>query len=139
MNLQEALTTVKTAVLAHAQRPLTEAEEAVLLGAWEGKTYDQMAESSDYAVNYLKNDIGPNFWKLLSGVVGERVTKSNVRAVLERNQHKFGPLPQPSETPPTPATPATKAVPKVASTVPGKYRETKPGSISSSGVRKPPS
>jgi hypothetical protein len=130
MNLEEALTTVKKAVLAHSQRPLTEAEEAVLLGAWEGKTYDQMAESSDYAVNYLKNDIGPNFWKLLSGVVGERVTKSNVRAVLERNQHKFGPLPQPSETLPTPATPPTpavKAVPRVASTVPGKYRENKPG------------
>ena len=122
MNLEEALKIVKTAVLTHTQKPLSEAEETVLQGAWEGKTYDQMAESSDYAVNYLKNDIGPNFWKLLSGVVGERVTKSNVRAVLERNQHKFGPLPQPTETAPA------KQTLKVASTVAGKYDENPPGS-----------
>lgn len=127
MNLEEALTTVKAAVFAHTQRPLTEAEETVLQGVWEGKTYEQMAESSDYAVNYLKNDIGPNFWKLLSGVVGERVTKSSLRAVLERNQHKLGPLPQPSETPPTPATSAAKPLPKVATPVAAKYYESKPG------------
>ncbi len=121
MNLEEAVKTVKAAVFAHTQRPLSDAEEAVLQGAWEGRTYDKMAESSDYAVNYLKNDIGPNFWKLLSGVVGERVTKSNLRAVLERNQHQFAPLPEVKETP------AAKPAPKVASTVAAKYYENRPG------------
>jgi len=54
--------------------------------AWEGKTYEEMANEEElpYAINYLKQDIGPNLWKLLSEALGEAVSKSNFRAVIER-------------------------------------------------------
>lgn len=84
MNFEEALRVVNAVVSAKEGRNLSDAEETVLQGAWDGKTYEQMAETSSYAVNYLKNDAGPNFWKLLSTALGEKVSKANFRAVLER-------------------------------------------------------
>jgi hypothetical protein len=87
MDYKEASNIVKAAVRAKTGKQLSEAEETVLRGAWEGKTYESMAETSGYTVNYLKNDAGPNFWKLLSEALGEKVSKANLRAVLERHSH----------------------------------------------------
>jgi hypothetical protein len=91
MNFEEALRVVNAVVSAKEGRNLSDAEETVLQGAWDGKTYEQMAETSSYAVNYLKNDAGPNFWKLLSTALGEKVSKANFRAVLEgRSRSSYG-------------------------------------------------
>jgi NB-ARC domain len=85
MDTEAALNLVKTEVLAKAGKRLSEIEAVVLQGAWDGKTYEEMAEASGYAINSLKNDAGPRFWKLLSRqVFGEKVSKANLRAVLER-------------------------------------------------------
>jgi WD40 repeat protein len=65
-------------------RRLNKAEGLVLKGAWQGQTYDQIADEAHYAVNYLKIHIGPALWKMLSDSLGETVTKINLRAVLER-------------------------------------------------------
>jgi hypothetical protein len=93
MNFEQALRVVNAAVFAKERRHLNDAEETVLRGAWDGKTYEQMAETSSYAVNYLKNDAGPNFWKLLSTGLGEKVNKANFRAVLERQCSQLGQVP----------------------------------------------
>ncbi|MBW4621079.1 MAG: NACHT domain-containing protein [Cyanosarcina radialis HA8281-LM2] len=85
MDYKEALNVVKSAVAAKTEKQLSEAEKTVLRGAWEGKTYDEMTVTSGYTLNYLKNDAGPNFWKLLSEVFGEKVSKANLRAILERH------------------------------------------------------
>lgn len=85
MELEIALKLVEQLVQEKTGKPLIDAEKAVFQGAWEGLTYDQIAEkSSNYEANYLKGDVGPNFWKLLSEVFGEQVSKRNVRAVLEK-------------------------------------------------------
>jgi NB-ARC domain len=85
MNTEAALRWVMTAVLAKTGKPLSDIEAVVLRGAWDGKTYEEMADDSGYAVNSLKNDAGPRFWKILSRqVFDEKVSKANLRAVLER-------------------------------------------------------
>jgi len=61
-------------------------ERFVLLGACLGQTYDEMAHASDYRYipSYLKQDVGPKLWKLLSETLGEVVSKTNFQAALER-------------------------------------------------------
>ncbi|HEY9301250.1 MAG TPA: NB-ARC domain-containing protein, partial [Phormidium sp.] len=65
-------------------RRLTEVEIAILQGSWQGLTYEQISDVSSYSVSYLKRDIGPKLWKLLSEALGEEVSKSNFRPALER-------------------------------------------------------
>jgi NB-ARC domain len=85
MDTEAALNLVKAEVLAKTGKHLSEIEAVVLRGAWDGKTYEEMADASGYAINSLKNDAGPRFWKILScQVFNEKVSKANLRAVLER-------------------------------------------------------
>jgi hypothetical protein len=85
MNFEEALKFVETAVLRQAGRHLSAPEVTILQGTWQGITYDQMAETSQYSLNYLMRDIGPRFWKLLSEALGEEVSKTNFRVAIERH------------------------------------------------------
>lgn len=92
MDFQDTITLVDTAMMTVAGRHLKDAEVAVLQGAWEGLTYEQMTTESEFTVNYLRGDIGPKLWKHLSRAFGEEVNKTNIRAVLARQ----------SVTPPSP-------------------------------------
>ena len=84
MDLETALSFVNNSVLSKTGRKLRLPELTILRGTWQGLTYDQMAESSEYSSNYLMRDIGPKFWKLLSDVLDENVGKNNLRVVLEK-------------------------------------------------------
>lgn len=84
MDFSEILQTIDATVFANEGRHLTAVEEDVLRGAWQGLTYPELAKTSSYSLNYLKQDIGPNLWKRLSRVFGEEVGKSNFRSVVER-------------------------------------------------------
>lgn len=84
MNLEEVVSATDAAVFAKIGRHLNEVETTVLRGAMQGKTYEQMVETCQYSLTYLKQAAGPKLWKLLSGVLGEDVSKTNFRAVLER-------------------------------------------------------
>lgn len=86
MNFEEARKVVEAAIQEHEHRHLNDVELSILRGSWEGLTYDEMAQNSPYEANYLKGDAGYRFWKLLSEVLGESVSKRNFRAVLERSQ-----------------------------------------------------
>jgi WD40 repeat protein len=79
MNVDEALVILD----AFLDRGLNDIQELVFRKAWEGQTYPEIAESSDYDANYIK-DVGSKLWKLLSQALSEEVTKSNFRAVLRR-------------------------------------------------------
>lgn len=83
MTIEEALVVVdsilKPGYLNHVQ-------ELVLRQSWEGKTYPEIATSSAYDAEYVKN-IGYQLWQSLSDKLGEKVTKSNFRSVLRR--HKY--------------------------------------------------
>lgn len=79
---ETAFNIVDTTVFSQADRHLKNIEIEVLRGAWYGKTYDQIALEIGYAPEYIKHDVGPNLWKILSASFGEKVSKTNLIALL---------------------------------------------------------
>ncbi|MGH8000474.1 MAG: AAA-like domain-containing protein [Brasilonema sp.] len=77
-----ALKLADAAVFAKTSRHLRNIEVAVLRGALLGQKYDQIAVESDYAPEYIKHDVGPKLWQILSSSLGEKVSKTNLMAVL---------------------------------------------------------
>ena len=77
-----ALKVVDAAVLASNSRHLRNIEVVVLRGALQGQRYDQIAEENGYAPEYIKHDVGPKLWQLLSQSFGEKVSKTNLMAIL---------------------------------------------------------
>ncbi len=63
---------------------LSDVEIIVLHGSWEGKTYEEMAQDAGYTVDYLNKDVGNKLWKKLSEILGEKVSKKNLREPLHR-------------------------------------------------------
>jgi WD40 repeat protein len=86
MNFEQALEVANTEVSAKFGRRLSDVETAILKGAWQNQTYEQIAQTSGYSVSYLTRDIGPKLWKLLSQALGKMVSKTNVQAVLKQQQ-----------------------------------------------------
>jgi hypothetical protein len=88
-NVQEQAITFETAlkiadesVFAKHKRHLKNIEVAVLRGSLQGQKYDQIAAECDYAPEYIKHDVGPKLWQILSSSLGEKVSKTNLMAVL---------------------------------------------------------
>lgn len=48
------------------------------------KTYAQIAEENKYSESYIKFTIAPKLWHLLSQALGEKVNKTNLPALLEK-------------------------------------------------------
>ncbi|MCH2232175.1 MAG: DUF1822 family protein [Crocinitomicaceae bacterium] len=87
MNLEEALKYIEEAVLEKTGQTLSNAQKELIQGIWQGMTYRDIANaSSDFSENYLMRDIGPNFFRLLSVVFGENVSKTNLKALIERRR-----------------------------------------------------
>ncbi|MDZ7958116.1 MAG: NB-ARC domain-containing protein [Aulosira sp. DedQUE10] len=68
-------------VLQH--KHLSDIQELVLRQSWEGYTYAEMAQSSGYDDDYIR-DVGFRLWQTLSKALGESVNKSNIKSVLRR-------------------------------------------------------
>ena len=81
---EEALNFVDAAVFAISGRHLKDVEVEVLRGSWQRQKYNEIASQCGYSVKYIQQDIGPNFWKLLSKALGEPVKKTNFRSAVER-------------------------------------------------------
>ena len=81
----------------------------------ERKTYEQLAQESGYSPKYIKNDIAPKLWHLLSVAVGQKVTKSNARAILEAqiqlNRNLSASIVEHSVSPTGASTPITNSLP----------------------------
>lgn len=63
---------------------LSNLQETVFCQVWEDKTYAEIADEYNYEHSYIR-DIGFRLWQLLSETFGEKVSKSNVKAVLSRS------------------------------------------------------
>lgn len=85
MNFEQALDVANTAMFALFGRYLTDVETAILLGAWQSQTYEQIADVSGYSISYITRDVGPKLWKLLSQALRETVSKTSFQAALERH------------------------------------------------------
>ncbi len=62
---------------------LKDTQSVVLLQIYEGKSYREIGENLDYDPDYIKQ-IAANLWQMLSGIVGEKVAKSNIKSILQR-------------------------------------------------------
>lgn len=79
---ETALKVADAAVFAKTAKHLKNIEVAVLRGALLGQRYDEIADAVGYAPEYIKHDVGPKLWQLLSSCLGEKVSKTNLMAVL---------------------------------------------------------
>ncbi|MBD3562555.1 tetratricopeptide repeat protein, partial [Planktothrix sp. FACHB-1355] len=84
MEFEEALKVLDAAVFAKKKVHLRDVEVVILKGSWQGQKYHEIAAASGYTETYLKQDIGPKLWKLVSEALGEKVSKTNFEAALER-------------------------------------------------------
>lgn len=75
---------VNTLVFKHTGKHLSDVEIEVLRGAWEGKSYEEIAEQLVRSVSYINKDVGYRLWKKLSDALGEEVTKKSFRQALKR-------------------------------------------------------
>ncbi|MDZ8050387.1 MAG: NB-ARC domain-containing protein [Aulosira sp. ZfuCHP01] len=70
------------------QKHLSNIQELVLRQSWEGYTYAEIAESSGYDNDYIR-DVGYRLWQTLSKALEENVTKSNIKSVLRRHYSRL--------------------------------------------------
>lgn len=76
--------TANQVVFKNTGKHLSDIETKVLQGAWDGKTYEEMAQIHGYSAEYLNKDIGNKLWRKLSVFLGEPVTKKNFTEALSR-------------------------------------------------------
>ncbi|PSB54190.1 NB-ARC domain-containing protein, partial [Chamaesiphon polymorphus] len=60
---------------------LTQIQEVVFRQTWAGESYAAMADRSGYDEDYIK-DVGSRLWKLLSQVLGVKVTKNTLTSAF---------------------------------------------------------
>ncbi|NJM85456.1 MAG: hypothetical protein HC839_04805 [Leptolyngbyaceae cyanobacterium RM2_2_21] len=93
MHADEALA-VLDQLLSHY--PLSNLQEIVFSQVWEGKTYAEIADGCGYEHSYIR-DVGFRLWQTLSKALGQKISKSNIRAVVRRyarSHPNIGPLTQ---------------------------------------------
>jgi AAA-like domain len=96
MNLEPEFTwlnakeTADVLITKHTGKHLSDIEVKVLQGAWQGKTYDQMAIAYGYSPEYLNKDVGNKLWQKLSEALGETVRKNNFKEALRRASQEKG-------------------------------------------------
>lgn len=81
---EQAKTIADQVVFQQFGEHLKDCELEVLQGAWDGLTYEKMAEEFYRSVNYIRGDVGPKLWQKLSDALAEEVNKKNFKAALER-------------------------------------------------------
>jgi len=83
MKVDEALEIVE-AVLDY--RSLNKIQEIVFRQTWDGKSYQEIAASTGYEPDYVK-DVGAKLWKLLSEAFGEKIKKDTLKSFLKKYLH----------------------------------------------------
>ncbi|HHP7229479.1 MAG TPA: AAA-like domain-containing protein [Xenococcaceae cyanobacterium] len=84
MTLEEALAIIDE--LIQPER-LTTLQEMIFRECWDNKTYQQIAQNSDYDADYIRV-VGSRLWQLLSEVCQEKITKNNFRSILRQKSGK---------------------------------------------------
>ena len=86
MNNQQALTVVDTLVFTKNGKHLSDIQRLLLDSFLSDPRlrYDDIAKNNGYSLNYIKQDVGPKLWQMLSNVCGEKLSKTNFRSALER-------------------------------------------------------
>ena len=81
--MQEVLDIADHLVFAKTGKHLNDLQQAILQGTLEGKRYPKIAAENHRTEKYVK-DVGGKLWKILSDVLEENVSKSNLKTTLEK-------------------------------------------------------
>lgn len=71
-------------VLSQTGDRLSYLQRILLQQVWQGEKYVDIAQAAGYTEGYIK-DVASQLWQSLASVLGEKITKSNCRLVLERH------------------------------------------------------
>ncbi|MEG4228184.1 NB-ARC domain-containing protein [Microcoleus sp. N9_B2] len=75
---------------ANKKQKLNDVQSLVFLETWEGHSYQEIADRLLYEHDYIKQ-VGSHLWRIISKIIGEKVSKHNLQAVLRRYQHRSVP------------------------------------------------
>ena len=85
---EKAKRTAEKLIFRRIGRHLSDIEAVILQGAWNDRTYDEIADAEGYTSSYLSKDVGHKLWANLSTALGEKVSKKNFKIALEREWRK---------------------------------------------------
>ncbi|WP_254174160.1 NB-ARC domain-containing protein [Planktothrix pseudagardhii] len=85
MDIEEFLRLADNVVFLETEKHLDDLQKAVLRGVWEGQKYSEIAEECYRTEAYVRN-LASELWKMFSGILGENISKSNIKSSLERSQ-----------------------------------------------------
>ena len=94
MNLDSEFTweklhqTVENLIFRQTGKHLSDIEMVILRGAWDNRTYEDIAEEQGYTSSYLSKDVGNKLWGNLSAALNEKVAKKNFKTALQRQWQK---------------------------------------------------
>ncbi|MBE9185900.1 pentapeptide repeat-containing protein [Microcoleus sp. LEGE 07076] len=71
------------------EKCFNDVQEQVFRQSWQGKSYQEIAESTGYDAAYIR-DVGYKLWQVLSKSLGVKVTKSNFQSVLRKSSQELG-------------------------------------------------
>jgi WD40 repeat protein len=122
MDIEQILAFTDELVFQKSGGHLSDLQQAMLRESWswQRQSYEKIADAYGYSPTYLKHDVGPKLWKLLSQVLGEKVNKTSFRAAIER-QFQLHQAATPA-TVPTHEPPAVEPEPVASSTDAGSDR-----------------
>jgi len=83
MDAEEILKFADNLVFAKTGKHLSNVQEAILQGAWQGRKYLEIAEEVYCSESHVR-DVASELWKILSNVLGEAVNKSNLKSTFKR-------------------------------------------------------
>jgi WD40 repeat protein len=86
MEYQQVLACIDRLFLTKTGKHLSDLQRTILHSCLTEtrSRYEDLAREHGYSLNYLKQDVGPKLWKIISDICGEKVNKTNLRSALER-------------------------------------------------------
>jgi NB-ARC domain len=85
MDIAEVLKIADDLMFDSTSKYLDNLQRSIVQGVWEGKTYKDIADSTDRTEGHIR-DSAATLWKDISEAVGENVRRSNFKSAIERHQ-----------------------------------------------------
>jgi hypothetical protein len=82
-DIQSLIFTIDDLIFSHTGKHLDDLQQAILEGVLNHQKYSEIAQTHHLSSKYVKDTAG-KLWKTLSEVLGEEVSKSNIKSTLGR-------------------------------------------------------
>ncbi|OLT56110.1 NB-ARC domain-containing protein [Moorena bouillonii] len=99
MDIDKFLTQLNNLLIGKGEKELSPRDQKIIQDSWAGQTYEDM-NIPGYTIDYIKKIAAPALWKKLSDLTGQRVTKKNLRLVLESVPKPSTSIPEPTQSSP---------------------------------------